>query len=85
MPEADDGARGKGRSTGEKVLWHHRLEILVHLELTDLAVHAPYLNPGFSRANAHQDSQNQPHHFPAVRPWVSSRGIENEDSQGAVR
>lgn len=32
---------------GEKGAWCHRLERLVHLELADLAVNTPYLDPGF--------------------------------------
>ncbi|KAH8117614.1 hypothetical protein DFH11DRAFT_1576139 [Phellopilus nigrolimitatus] len=38
----------KGRvKPGEKGAWCHRLERLVHLELADLVVHAPYLNKNF--------------------------------------
>lgn len=32
---------------GEPGLWCHRLERLVHLELADLALNAPYLDPQF--------------------------------------
>lgn len=39
-------------NAGEKSPWCHRLERLIHLELADLAVHAPYLEPGFPNANA---------------------------------
>ena len=85
MPEADDGARGKARSTDEKVLWHHRLEILVHLELIDPAVHAPCLRPGFPVRTLRPRLQHQLRHFPAVHPWVIAPGIENEDVQEAVR
>ncbi|KAJ3752010.1 hypothetical protein EV360DRAFT_55959 [Lentinula raphanica] len=38
----------KGRvKAGGRGVWCHRLERLIHLELADLAVHAPYLQPGW--------------------------------------
>ena len=41
----------KGRvKAGDKGPLCHRLERLVHLELADLAVNAPYLDPGFLKA-----------------------------------
>jgi Meiotically up-regulated gene 113 len=55
--EDDDGTNGtsllRGRIiAGEKGPYCHRLERLVHLELADLAVHAPYLEPGFPNVNS---------------------------------
>ncbi|KAF8509565.1 hypothetical protein JB92DRAFT_3083753 [Gautieria morchelliformis] len=55
--EDDDGTNGtsllRGKiKAGEKGPFCHRLERLVHLELADLAVHAPYLEPGFPNTNA---------------------------------
>ncbi|KAJ3935978.1 MAG: hypothetical protein NXY57DRAFT_337268 [Lentinula lateritia] len=38
----------KGRvKAGGRGVWCHRLERLIHLELADLAVHGPYLQPGW--------------------------------------
>ncbi|KAJ4483659.1 hypothetical protein J3R30DRAFT_3655895 [Lentinula aciculospora] len=42
----------KGRvKAGGRGVWCHRLERLIHLELADLAVHAPYLQPGWEAFN----------------------------------
>jgi hypothetical protein len=55
--EDDEGTNGtsllRGRvKPGEPGPLCHRLERLVHLELADLAVHAPYLEQGFPKATA---------------------------------
>lgn len=51
--EPDDGSLMKGRvRAGEKGLWCHRVERLVHLELADLSVNAPYLDPDFPNSKA---------------------------------
>jgi hypothetical protein len=48
---AANGSLMKGRvKAGDKGPLCHRLERLVHLELADLAVNAPYLDPGFLKA-----------------------------------
>ncbi|KAF8590465.1 hypothetical protein K439DRAFT_1329947 [Ramaria rubella] len=47
----------RGRiKAGEKGPLCHRLERLVHLELADLAVHAPYLEPGFPEGGPKADA-----------------------------
>ncbi|KII89231.1 hypothetical protein PLICRDRAFT_108997 [Plicaturopsis crispa FD-325 SS-3] len=51
--EADDGSLVKGRvKAGDKGLWCHRLERLVHLELADLSENAVYFDPGFPNTAA---------------------------------
>lgn len=48
--QAINGSLMKGRvRAGDKGPLCHRLERLVHLELADLAVNAPYLEPGFPK------------------------------------
>ncbi|KAF8520155.1 hypothetical protein BU17DRAFT_46876 [Hysterangium stoloniferum] len=49
----------------------HRLERLVHLELADLAVHAPYLKEGFPRVNG--ESGASPPSTPTHSPKKSSK------------
>lgn len=50
----------KGRvKAGDKGPLVHRLERLVHLELADLAVNAPYLQPDFLKSKA-KDTNDQP-------------------------
>lgn len=47
----------KGRvQPGRKGAYCHKLERLVHLELADLVVHAPYLDPDFPNMSAAEDS-----------------------------
>ncbi|TBU45851.1 hypothetical protein BD309DRAFT_989230 [Dichomitus squalens] len=47
-PEAEAGNLARGRvKVGEPGPYCHRVEKLVHLELADLAVNAPYLDPDF--------------------------------------
>ena len=64
--EHDDGSNGTSllRGTikpGEKGPLCHRLERLVHLELADLAVRAPYLVSGFPNVNPeHNDDTLAP-------------------------
>lgn len=63
--EGDNGINGtsllRGRiKEGEKGPYCHRLERLVHLELADLAVHAPYLEPGFPNASAKVETVSAP-------------------------
>ncbi|KAI0713467.1 hypothetical protein C8Q76DRAFT_620845 [Earliella scabrosa] len=46
--DADDGNLARGRvQVGEPGAWCHKLERLVHLELADLAINAPYLDRDF--------------------------------------
>ncbi|OBZ75630.1 hypothetical protein A0H81_04824 [Grifola frondosa] len=58
--EAEKGSLMKGRvRAGEPGRWCHRVERLVHLELTDLALNVPYLDPRFPNINAAaQDSKS---------------------------
>ncbi|KAJ3813361.1 hypothetical protein F5876DRAFT_87104 [Lentinula aff. lateritia] len=54
----------KGRvKAGGRGVWCHRLERLIHLELADLAVHGPYLQPGwetFSKGSGRAKSKSPP-------------------------
>jgi hypothetical protein len=51
---AANGSLMKGRvKAGDKGPLCHRLERLVHLELADLAVNAPYLDPNFPNTKKH--------------------------------
>ncbi|KAL6307961.1 hypothetical protein BKA93DRAFT_766686 [Sparassis latifolia] len=51
--DTDDGSLMKGRvRVGEKGMWCHRVERLVHLELADLAVNSPYLDDDFPKTRA---------------------------------
>ena len=49
--EDDDGTGGSlllgNIKPGEPGPFCHRVERLIHIELADLSVHAPYLNPGW--------------------------------------
>lgn len=72
--EDDDGdpvANGslmKGRvKAGDKGPLCHRLERLVHLELADLAVNTPYLEPGFPTAKT-KDAEGSGSSTPSKKP-----------------
>lgn len=53
--EASSTSLLRGRvKAGEKGPLCHRLERLIHLELADLVVHAPYLDPGFPNPKVEQ-------------------------------
>jgi len=53
--EASSTSLLRGRvKAGEKGPLCHRLERLIHLELADLVVHAPYLDPGFPNPKLEQ-------------------------------
>jgi hypothetical protein len=60
-PDEEDNAAGgslvKGRvKAGQKGSYCHRLERLVHLELADLSIHAPYLDPHFPKVAKAEES-----------------------------
>ncbi len=55
--DADDGNLARGRvQVGEPGPWCHKLERLVHLELADLAVNAPYLDQNFPNVKGGSDN-----------------------------
>ncbi|RDX52714.1 hypothetical protein OH76DRAFT_1344772 [Lentinus brumalis] len=57
--DADDGNLGRGRvQVGEPAPWCHKLERLIHLELADLAVNAPYLDPAYPNVKGGTGSSN---------------------------
>ncbi|TFK88782.1 hypothetical protein K466DRAFT_488222 [Polyporus arcularius HHB13444] len=57
--DADDGNLGRGRvQVGEPAPWCHKLERLIHLELADLAVNAPYLDPAYPNVKGSTGSSN---------------------------
>ena len=57
--DADDGNLGRGRvQVGDPASWCHKLERLIHLELADLAVNAPYLDPGYPNIKGGTGSAN---------------------------
>ncbi|PPQ71488.1 hypothetical protein CVT26_011255 [Gymnopilus dilepis] len=52
-PDVPESSRMKGRvKAGEKALWCHRLERLVHLELRDLASSLIYLDPAWPKVQS---------------------------------
>ncbi|KAE9403324.1 hypothetical protein BT96DRAFT_1017035 [Gymnopus androsaceus JB14] len=62
----------KGRvKAGGRGVWCHRLERLIHLELADLAVHAPYLQPGW---DAFSKGSGQGKTYAASHPEYVSGG-----------
>lgn len=62
--EDDDGTAGsllKGNmKAGDPGPFCHRVERLVHIELTDLSLHAPYLNPGWSNSTCDPGATTSP-------------------------
>ncbi|EMD34427.1 hypothetical protein CERSUDRAFT_117298 [Gelatoporia subvermispora B] len=59
--EADNGSHLRGRVLpGDPGLWCHRVERLVHLELADLALNAPYLEPEFPNVPAEGRDSTSP-------------------------
>lgn len=65
---AVNGSLMKGRvKAGDKGPLCHRLERLVHLELADLAVNTPYLEPGFLKAKK-KDEDSSAGSTPSKKP-----------------
>ncbi|KAJ7581356.1 hypothetical protein C8J56DRAFT_1015968 [Mycena floridula] len=67
--EGEDSSLLKGRVQAEgKGVWCHRLERLIHLELADLAVNTPYLEPGWKnfRKGKGKGRAQQAQYTPAV-------------------
>ncbi|KAJ3730296.1 hypothetical protein C8R42DRAFT_598835 [Lentinula raphanica] len=66
----------KGRvKAGGRGVWCHRLERLIHLELADLAVHAPYLQPGweaFTKGSGQAKPYADAH--PEIASGVNTKG-----------
>lgn len=63
MEEGEDASLLKACVKSDaKGVWCHRLERLIHLELADLAVHKPYLQPGwknFKKGKGRGDTQHK--------------------------
>jgi hypothetical protein len=71
---AVNGSLMKGRvKAGDKGPSCHRLERLVHLELADLAVNAPYLEPGFPKTKK-KDADASAGSTPSKKPPGSPAG-----------
>ncbi|KAI9568991.1 hypothetical protein HD554DRAFT_2094419 [Boletus coccyginus] len=64
VDDDDDGTAGsllKGNmKAGDPGPFCHRVERLVHIELTDLSLHAPYLNPGWSSSTRDPGATTSP-------------------------
>ncbi|KAF8654147.1 hypothetical protein AX16_003676 [Volvariella volvacea WC 439] len=58
--DSSDVSLMKGRvKAGEKAAWCHRLERLIHIELTDLAANSTHLNPGWPRPRMTDDDADK--------------------------
>lgn len=72
----------KGRvKAGGRGVWCHRLERLIHLELADLAVHTPYLQPGWE---AFLKGSGQGKAYTTAHPeYASGTSVGNNPSASA--
>jgi len=56
----------------------HRLERLIHLELADLVVHAPYLESGFPKVDTSQSGSSSPPSTPGRSSKPSKAPMPNK-------
>jgi len=74
----------KGRiQGGDKALWCHRLERLIHLELADLCAYEPYLEPGWKSFEGgdilHNKNKNKP-----ARPNAQTSDSGKKKDTGSI-
>ncbi|EJD06127.1 uncharacterized protein FOMMEDRAFT_104617 [Fomitiporia mediterranea MF3/22] len=72
----------KGRvKPGEKGAFCHKLERLVHLELADLVVYAPYLNPDFQNVSGEESTSAR---IPRSNPGTPGKGGKRAGASSAA-